>query len=59
MVPVARIADEEAAAATEEANIGLWNSMMRGCLFEIIGGVFCGGESGSFVLIFFVIREDI
>ena len=51
VAPVARVADEEAAAATnEEVKIGLWTSALRGCLFEIIGGVFCGGGLGSFVL---------
>merc|ERR1719253_1571848 len=33
VAPVARVADEEAAAATnEEVKIGLWTSVLRGCL---------------------------
>merc|ERR1719287_362743 len=51
VAPVARVADEEAAAATnEEVKIGLWTSALRGCLFEIIGGVFCSWGLGSFML---------
>merc|ERR1719287_217834 len=47
VAPVARVADEEAAAATnEEVKIGLWTSALRGCLFEIIGGVFCSWGLG-------------